>query len=44
MANGGKSPFPGWLDPETGQFTECLRLPSGGDTSYPGLVYHEGRL
>ena len=24
-----------WLDPEGGQITELLRLPSGGDTSYP---------
>ena len=34
----------GWVDPVSGKFTECLRLPSGGDTSYPGLVYHDGLL
>jgi hypothetical protein len=34
----------GWVDPASGKFTECLRLPSGGDTSYPGLVYHNGQL
>lgn len=33
-----------WLDPETGKLTEFLKLPSGGDTSYPGLVWHEGKL
>jgi hypothetical protein len=33
-----------WLDPETGILTEFLRLPSGGDTSYAGLAWHEGLL
>ena len=33
-----------WLDPEAGKVTEILRLPSAGDTSYPGLVLHEGLL
>lgn len=33
-----------WLDLERARLTECLRLPSGGDTSYPGLVWHAGRL
>jgi len=33
-----------WLDPATGQFTELLTLPSGGDTSYPGLALEEGVL
>jgi hypothetical protein len=33
-----------WLDPEAGKMTEFLSLPSGGDTSYPGLVWHEGLL
>jgi hypothetical protein len=32
----------GWLDPATARFTEALALPSGGDTSYAGLVLHEG--
>ncbi len=32
------------LDPEAGTLTELLTLPSGGDTSYPGLVFHEGLL
>lgn len=33
-----------WLDPEAGTLTECLKLPSGGDTSYAGLVWHENQL
>ena len=32
------------LDPDTASLTEMLALPSGGDTSYPGLVWHEGVL
>ena len=33
-----------WLDPEAGEITEALALPSGGDTSYPGMVLHDGVL
>lgn len=33
-----------WLDPQAGKLTEFLALPSGGDTSYAGLVWHEGLL
>lgn len=33
-----------WVDPETGTLTEFMTLPSGGDTSYPGLVLHDGLL
>jgi len=33
-----------WLDPQAGTLTEFLKLPSGGDTSYPGLVWHDGLL
>jgi hypothetical protein len=33
-----------WLDPEQGTLTEALRLPSGGDTSYAGLVWHDDLL
>ncbi len=33
-----------WLEPRTGKFSEFLALPSGGDTSYAGLVWHEGLL
>jgi hypothetical protein len=33
-----------WIDPRTGTLREFLKLPSGGDTSYAGLVWHEGLL
>ena len=33
-----------WIDEKTGAITECLTFPSGGDTSYPGLVWHDGLL
>ena len=32
------------LDREQGSMERVLQLPSGGDTSYPGLVWHEGLL
>jgi hypothetical protein len=34
----------GWIDPKAGTFREFLTLPSGGDTSYPGLGWHDGLL
>jgi hypothetical protein len=33
-----------WVDPDAGTLTEFLALPSGGDTSYAGLVLHDGLL
>lgn len=33
-----------WLDTEKGKISEALKLPSGGDTSYAGLVLHDGLL
>lgn len=33
-----------WLDPENGTLTETLKLPSGGDTSYAGLVWYDDLL
>lgn len=42
LYDGGVRTSLGWIDPTSGKFSECLRLPSGGDTSYAGLVYHEG--
>ncbi len=33
-----------WLDPEKGTLNEALKLPSGGDTSYAGLVWHDDLL
>jgi hypothetical protein len=32
------------VDPSAGILTELLTLPSGGDTSYAGLVWHDGLL
>ena len=32
------------LDPEAAELHELFVLPSGGDTSYPGLVWHQERL
>lgn len=33
-----------WLDPENSTLTEFLKLPSGGDTSYAGMVWHDEML
>ena len=33
-----------WLDPATDRLEEFFALPSGGDTSYAGLVFHDGLL
>ena len=33
-----------WVDPEAATLTEFLTLPSGGDTSYPGLLWHDNKL
>ena len=33
-----------WLDSHAAKLSEFLRLPSGGDTSYAGLAWHEGLL
>jgi hypothetical protein len=33
-----------YLDVAAGKVTPILDLPSGGDCSYPGLLWHEGRL
>lgn len=33
-----------WLDPIAGELREFLALPSGGDTSYAGLYWHENIL
>jgi hypothetical protein len=32
------------LDVEAGKLTPVLTFPSGGDTSYPGMVWHDGLL
>jgi len=33
-----------WVDPADGRLVEALKLPSGGDTSYAGMVWHDNRL
>ena len=33
-----------WLDPARGTLTEFATFPSGGDSSYPGLAWHDGLL
>jgi hypothetical protein len=33
-----------WLDIENHKLVELAGLPSGGDTSYPGLAWHDGLL
>ena len=33
-----------WLDRENATLKEALKLPSSGDTSYAGLVWHDDRL
>ena len=33
-----------WIDPEQPRLDEWLALPSGGDTSYAGMVEHEGEV
>lgn len=33
-----------WLDTENHKLVELAKLPSGGDTSYPGLAWHDGLL
>jgi hypothetical protein len=32
------------VDRASGKLTELLKLPSGGDTSYPGIVFHQDQL
>jgi hypothetical protein len=33
-----------YVDVKNGTMAKLLRLPSGGDTSYPGLLWHENLL
>jgi len=33
-----------WIDPAKATLTEALKLPSGGDTSYAGMVWYENLL
>ena len=34
----------GWINTDTAKYKPALKLPSGGDTSYAGLVWHEKNL
>ena len=43
-SKGGARTMLWWVDPAKAKLTEALVLPSGGDTSYPGLVWHGGVL
>ncbi len=44
LYDGGARTSLSWLDPDAGKLIEFLKLPSGGDSSYAGLVWHEGLL
>ena len=44
LYDGGVHTSLSWIDPVAGTLTEALRLPSGGDTSYAGMVLHDGKL
>ncbi len=44
MHPGGSHTALTYLDVEKGIMTKLTKLPSGGDTSYPGLVWHNGLL
>ena len=44
IRKGGRRTSLLWLDPDGGTMEEFVPLPSGGDTSYPGLVLHGNLL
>lgn len=44
LHDGGARTALAWIDANSGKLTEFLKLPSGGDTSYAGLVLHDGLL
>jgi len=44
LYDGGVRTSLSWIDPARGTLTEALKLPSGGDTSYAGMVLHGGKL
>jgi len=44
MHDGGAHTALCYLDVENGTMTKLAKLPSGGDTSYPGMVWHNGIL
>ena len=44
MHQGGAHTALTYIDVKNGTMTKLLKLPSGGDTSYPGLVWHHNML
>ena len=44
MFDGGAHTSLTYLDVSAGTMSKLTKLPSGGDTSYPGLVWHENTL
>ncbi|MHC4372295.1 MAG: exo-alpha-sialidase [Planctomycetota bacterium] len=44
MHDGGAHTALTYLDVKNGTMTKLAKLPSGGDTSYPGLLWHKGML
>jgi len=44
LYDGGERTSLAWLDVSEARLVEALWLPSGGDTSYAGLVWHDDRL
>jgi hypothetical protein len=44
MHEGGANTAFCYLDVENGTMTKLTKLPSGGDTSYPGMVWHNNTL
>ena len=44
LYDGGARTSLAWIDWATGKLIEFQRLPSGGDSSYAGLVWHENLL
>ena len=44
MHQGGAHTAITCIDVKKGKMTKLLKLPSGGDTSYPGLVWHDNML
>ena len=44
LYDGGARTSLSWVDVENGKLIECLKLPSGGDTSYAGLVWKDDLL
>ena len=44
MHDGGVHTALTYVDVKNGKMTKLLKLPSGRDTSYPGLVWYEGML